>query len=121
MPGIILVCIALFFGLISGAFSRVPNPKKIKGTIISTEYVHRSGKGVPTYYATVEYLVGQNRYNIKTNYRSSSFREGDSLTVIYNELNPAQAIIRPETSTYVVLSILLLCGVYIALQSFLFT
>lgn len=119
MPGIILICIVLFFAWISGVFSRVPNPQKIKGTIISTEYVPRSGKSAPTYYATVEYIVGHERYNVKTNYRSSSFREGDTLTVIYNKQNPAQAIIRPETSTYIVFSILFLCGVYIAIQSFL--
>ena len=119
MPGLIVIGIVLLFSAIAGVFSTVPHSKKIKGTIVTTEYVRSSGNGRGTYKATVEYTVGTEKYYVKSNYRSSSFREGQTLTVVYNELNPGEAVLRPLPSTYIIMAILLACGVYMAITSFM--
>ena len=119
MPGLLIICIALFVGLITGTFSHVPNQKTILGKVVSIEHKYDTGEKKPTYIATVEYSVNNQLYYVKSNYKSSSFHIDQKIKVRYNALNPSQSRVAPAKSVYVVIVILIIVGIIVSYQSFL--
>lgn len=118
MPGLLIICIALFVGLITGTYSRVPNQKTVFGKVVSMEHKYDTGEKKPTYTATVEYSINNQTYYVKSKYKSSSFYIDQKIKVRYNALNPSQSRVAPAKSVYVVMSILIVVGIVISYQSF---
>lgn len=119
MPGVLLIIIALMVGAISGVFQRVPNQKNILGEIVSIERKQALESGKAMYTAYVEYYIDGVPYVIRSKFKSSSFRSGQKVRVVYNQKDPQQAIVRPSITAYVVMLVFLISGVVILLFLFL--
>ena len=118
MPGLLIICMALFVGLITGVFSRVPNQKKVVCTVVSIKHTYDTDERRPTYTANVEYSVDNQLYCTKTKYKSSSFYIGQKIKIKYNSLNPSQSQAAPKKSVYLIMMILVIIGSIISYQSF---
>ena len=110
MPAIILICIGIILGISSDAFTKISHSKSIFGEIVSLEQKKWRNEGKKTYAAYVEFQVKDVTYVVKSKYRSSTFRTGDKLRVVYNEQNPKQAIIRPKREIYFTMFVFFIAG-----------
>lgn len=113
MPAIILICMGILLGILSDAFKKVPHSKSILGEIVSLEQKRWRNEGKNTYAAYVEFSVKDVIYVVKTKYKSSTFRIGDKMRIVYNEQNPNQAIIRPKREVYFTMFGFFIAGVIV--------
>ena len=113
MPAIILICMGILLGILSDAFKKVPHSKSILGEIVSLEQKRWRNEGKKTYAAYVEFSVKDVIYVVKTKYKSSTFRIGDKMRIVYNEQNPNQAIIRPKREVYFTMFGFFIAGVIV--------
>lgn len=113
MPAIILICMGILLGILSDAFKKVPHSKSIFGEIVSLEQKRWRNEGKKTYAAYVEFSVKDVIYVVKTKYKSSTFRIGDKMRIVYNEQNPNQAIIRPKREVYFTMFGFFIAGVIV--------
>lgn len=113
MPAIILICMGLVLGIATDVFTRIPHQKSIKGKIVFLEPRKTHDRGRTTYTAHVEYYVNKRSYIVKSKFRSSTFRIGETIGVIYDEKNPTLAVVRPKHEVYLVMFVLILAGVIV--------
>lgn len=118
MQGLVVIVVAVFVGVITGIFSRVPNQIITPGTVVSTEYKYDSGESKPTYIAIVEYEVDGKIYAVKSRYRSSSYHTGQKMKVGYDSSDPQRSIIKPTVTNYIVFIALLIIGIVFFALSF---
>ena len=108
--GITAILVGIFILIIFGAFKRVPNQKKVKGTIHSNEFSHFErdieGGGSNQYNFYVQYFV-----DVKSKYTSRPKKIGKSITVKYNSKQPEEAIVVGK-SVYVGALIFICFGIY---------
>lgn len=113
MSGIIIIFMGLVLGLMTGVFSRVPNPKKVDGKIVSLDFQRGNGGG-NLYIANVEYNVDGVTYNVKSKYASSTdFRKNQKVRVVFDETKPECAIIRPSIKIYVIMLGFFIAGIIV--------
>lgn len=116
---IIIIAFSILPLIITGAFKRVPNQRKITGTIHSIEFSHYDHNffedvGSNQYYYYVQYFVDGKEYLLKTKYTSSITNvERKKRIVKYNLKNPKQAIICPDAKIYLFSLTFLIIGIYI--------
>jgi len=111
MPGIIVIGMGLLLGWITGIFKRVTNQKVTNGEIVNLEERDWHDSKRPVYRAVIEYEVDGRIYTIKSGYKSSSFRNGQKVRVAYDELNPENAFLKAGMSTYIIMVMIIACGI----------
>ena len=113
--GITAILVGIFILIIFGAFKRVPNQKKVKGTIRCNESSHFEkdieGGGSNQYNFYVQYFVDGKEYLLKLKYTSRPKKIGKSITVKYNSKQPEEAIVVGK-SVYVGALIFICFGIY---------
>ena len=113
--GITAILVGIFILIIFGAFKRVPNQKKVKGTIHRNEFSHFErdieGGGSNQYNFYVQYFVDGKEYLLKSKYTSRPKKIGKSITVKYNSKQPEEAIVVGK-SVYVGALIFICFGIY---------
>jgi len=113
VPGIIFIILAFMLGAMNGVFRRVPNQKSVVGEIVSIEREEPLESEGTMYTAYVEYYVNGVPYAIKTKYKSSTFRTGQKMRVVYDEMVPNHAIVRPKVIVYIIMAAFFIAGILI--------
>ena len=86
--------ISVIIGFSSGAFKKVPNQRRTKGTIESLEQNNKVRKDISTHTGIVSYEVEGKPYTIKTSHQSSFFVRGKQQVVCYDAENPQNAFVK---------------------------
>lgn len=118
----IIICFSIFPLLLTGAFKRVPNQKKVKGIIHSNEFSHYDrdiddGKNNNMYWFYVQYFVDGKEYLLKSKLTSMQKKIGKSITIKYNQNNPEEAVMCPEKKIYIFSLACFLFGIYVIFSS----
>lgn len=111
----ITIAAAIVLGGVTGVFSRVPNSRKTKGTIIGLKRANIPSDDLPRYKAIIEYGVNGQSYRVESKRRSYSYKVGKQVTVAYDETNPSNALIRPSKDTYIFMGLWVVAGLFLSL------
>lgn len=117
MAGFIIIAISLLYGYLVGIFKRVANQQTTKGIITNIRYENDNDQGIHTYRAFIKYTVDGKSHELKSSYKSSNFRSGDTSLVSFDKTNPQNSFIRPKTKHYIIFVIGIIVGVTILLNS----
>ncbi|MBQ2836180.1 MAG: hypothetical protein IJE68_05040 [Clostridia bacterium] len=112
--GILSIIIGIFFLIIR--YKRVPNMKKCKGIIVSTEAVDIPGERDKRY-GHAQYFIDGNEYYIKTTYASNDIYKGKSVVIKYNSRKPEEAIVAYDKCSYIGPLVFIIFGVYAILST----
>ena len=136
----IYIVAAVIIGWFGGVFRSVPNPKVTKGMITGladgkekvdpneedTLYINREEIQEPEwsdlwyryiYKAIVVYEVNGKVYTIKSKHYSRSFGVGKTVKIIYDELEPQNAIVKAGLMTYIITSLLFVYGIVMMIDT----
>lgn len=116
LSGMFMYLIFVILGFGSGAFKRVPNQCKTKGTIDSLEQNHITRKSRVSHTAVVSYVVEGDTYNVKSSYQSTFFRKGKKLVVKYDEKNPENSFVRTGIIIYLFMFAILITGTLLIVE-----
>lgn len=111
LPLIISLISSFFIAFFSGIFSRVPNSKKTKGTIIGLKHESDAKEGPRRYRAVIEYEIAGKEYQIKSKKISHSYKVGQKIRIAYDATNPNNAIIKPNADIYFFIALWIVAGV----------
>lgn len=112
--GILCIIIGILFFIIR--YKRVPNMKKCKGIIVSTEVVDIPGERNKCY-GHAQYFVDGKEYYIKTTYAANDIHKGKNVVIKYNSKNPEEAIVAYDKGSYIGPLVFIIFGIYAILST----
>jgi cytochrome c oxidase assembly protein Cox11 len=116
MVGIVVIIIGLLYGYIVGVFKVFSNLQTVDGVIKEIRHESDNDQDIPSYRAFIEYIIDGKSYELKSSYKSSKFRSGDTVLVSYEKSNPKNASIKPKTKHYIVFAIVIIVGIFMLLN-----
>ncbi len=112
LKGIFMCLISVIIGFSSGAFKKVPNQRRTKGTIDSLEQNNTMRKDISSHTGIVSYEVEGKGYTIKTSHQSSFFVRGKKQVVCYDAENPQNAFIKVGMMIQLLMAASTIAGVF---------
>lgn len=116
MLGLVLIIIAIFVGVSSDMFKRVPNQKTVLGKILAVNRLYAITPDNTAAQTVVEYKVEGVPY--KTTVVNKQYHKvGKRMALSYNTKDPKHLVIRPSVYTYVLVVLFLFGGSAMFLSS----
>lgn len=115
MLGAILIIIAIFVGVSSDMFRRLPNQKHVLGKIVAINQLYALTPDNLSAQTIVEYAVQGVKY--KTSVTNKQYHKaGKRLLLAYDAEKPNSVIVRPSSTTYSLVVIFTVGGIALLLS-----